>query len=63
VLTIVKHLNITNFSFNNVKTAQEANPKRVNIVDCLDENIRVELGKSTSMAGEASLKTLDYAVR
>ena len=57
-----KALNINNFSFNNVKTAAEANPKRVNIVDCLDENIRVELGKSTAMAGEASLRSLDCAV-
>jgi 4-hydroxythreonine-4-phosphate dehydrogenase len=57
-----KALNIDNFSFNNIKSAAEANPKRVNIVDCLDENIRVELGKSTIMGGEASLKSLDYAV-
>ncbi len=57
-----KALNITNFSFNNIKTASEANPKRVNIVDCLDDNIRVELGKSTIMAGEASLKALVCAV-
>ena len=57
-----KALNISNFSFNNVNTAAEANPKRVNIVDCLDENIRVELGKSTQLAGEASLRSLDCAV-
>jgi 4-hydroxythreonine-4-phosphate dehydrogenase len=57
-----KALNINNFSFNNVKSALEASPKRVNIVDCLDENIRVELGRSTTMAGEASLKTLECAV-
>lgn len=57
-----KALNIDNFSFNNIKTAIEANPKRVNMVDCLDENIRVELGKSTAMAGEASMKALECAV-
>ncbi len=57
-----KALNINNFSFNNIKTALEANPKRVNIVDCLDENVRVELGKSTLMGGEGSLKSLDCAV-
>jgi 4-hydroxythreonine-4-phosphate dehydrogenase len=57
-----KALNINNFSFNNVKNALEANPKRVNIVDCLDDNIRVELGKSTPMAGDSSLKALATAV-
>ncbi len=57
-----KALNINNFSFNNIKNAIEANPKRVNIVDCMDENIRVELGKSTPMAGEASALALNLAV-
>ncbi len=57
-----KALNITNFSFNTVTTALEANPKRVNIVDCLDDNIRVELGKSTIMAGDASFRSLACAV-
>ncbi len=57
-----KALNINNFSFNNIKNAIEANPKRVNIVDCLDDNIRVELGKSTPMAGEASAMSLGTAV-
>ncbi len=57
-----KALNISNFSFNNIKSAREANPKRVNIIDCLDENIRVELGKSTVMAGEASFKSIEWAI-
>jgi 4-hydroxythreonine-4-phosphate dehydrogenase len=57
-----KALNIDNFSFNNIKIAAEANQKRVNIIDCLDDNIRVELGKSTAMAGDASLKSLACAV-
>ncbi len=57
-----KALNIDNFSFNNIKNAIEANPKRVNIVDCLDDSIRVELGKSTLMAGEASAISLNTAV-
>ncbi len=57
-----KALNINNFSFNNIKTAVEANPKRVNIIDCLDDNIRVELGKHTIMAGNASVKALECAV-
>lgn len=57
-----KALNINNFSFNNIKAAGEANPKRVNIIDCLDENIRVELCKSTVIAGEASLKSMEAAI-
>jgi 4-hydroxythreonine-4-phosphate dehydrogenase len=58
-----KALNIMNFSFNNIRSAEEANTKRANIVNCLDDNVRVELGKSTSIAGEASLISLEHAVK
>jgi 4-hydroxythreonine-4-phosphate dehydrogenase len=57
-----KALNITNFSFNNVRSADEANPKKANMVNCLDDNIRVELGKSTPQGGEAALASLERAV-
>lgn len=57
-----KALNINNFSLNNIKTPDDANPKRANIINCLDDNIRVELGKSTRTAGEASYIALKRAV-
>ncbi len=57
-----KALNIDNFSFNNVKDANEINHKRANIINCLDDNVRVELGKSTEIAGQASFISLEMAV-
>jgi len=57
-----KALNINNFSFNNVKNVEESNSKRANIIDCLDDNVRVELGKSTTHAGECALKPLQMAI-
>jgi len=33
----------------------------VQIINCIDENIRVELGKSTEAAGESSIQALDIA--
>src|SRR6056297_853732 len=57
-----KALNIENFSLNIIRDAEKANPKRPNIINCLDDNIRVELGKSTTLAGEASLMALESAV-
>lgn len=57
-----KALNIDNFSFNNIKDANEINHKRANIINCLDDNIRVELGKSTEIAGQASFISLEMAV-
>lgn len=56
-----KALNIANFSFNNIRDAEDANPKRANIINCLDDNVRVELGKSTDMAGNGSLRSLERA--
>lgn len=57
-----KALNINNFSFNNIRSAEEANPKKANMINCLDDSIRVELGKSTPQGGEAAFISLEKAV-
>jgi 4-hydroxythreonine-4-phosphate dehydrogenase len=57
-----KALNISNFSFNNIRTLDEAHPKKANMINCLDDNTRVELGKSTTHGGEAALISLEQAV-
>jgi 4-hydroxythreonine-4-phosphate dehydrogenase len=51
------------FTFNTINSAKDANPKRSNIINCVSEDVRVELGKSTKMAGEASLAALEAAIR
>ena len=56
-----KALNIDNLSFNHVRNANEAHLKRINIINCIDDNVRVELGKSTREAGESSFNALDAA--
>ncbi len=58
-----KALNIDNFSLNSIMQAREANPKRANLVNCLDDNTRVELGKSTTHAGEAAYAALERATQ
>ncbi len=57
-----KALNISNFSFNNVRSPEEAKPKKANMINCLDDNVRVELGKSNSQGGEAAVIALERAV-
>ncbi len=57
-----KVLNINNFNFNNIRSADEAHPKKVNLINCLGDEVRVELGKSTPEGGEASLASLESAV-
>ncbi|PIF05928.1 MAG: 4-hydroxythreonine-4-phosphate dehydrogenase PdxA [Draconibacterium sp.] len=56
-----KVLNINNMSFNHVRSASESQGKRINVVNCIDDNTRVELGKSTKEAGESAFNALDIA--
>lgn len=56
-----KALNIENFNLNVINTPSEANTKRSNIINCGDENIKVELAKSTEEAGMAAFLALERA--
>lgn len=58
-----KALNVAQFSLNNINSPDEAHPRRVNIVTCGDDNIKVELGKSSQAAGQAAFAALEAAVR
>jgi len=53
---------IENVSMNNINAATEAHPKRVNMLNCINEEIRVEPGKPTEEAGMAALRSLELAV-
>jgi 4-hydroxythreonine-4-phosphate dehydrogenase len=57
-----KSLNINDFSFNLIKTANQANPKRPNIINVHDKDVKIDLGLSTPEAGELSLLALEAAV-
>ncbi|MGE4587034.1 MAG: 4-hydroxythreonine-4-phosphate dehydrogenase PdxA [Mangrovibacterium sp.] len=57
-----KALNMEGFNFNSVRNASEFDTRRVNLVNCTDDNIRVELGKISGVAGEASYMALERAV-
>ena len=56
-----KALNIDNFSPNLIQSATEAAGKRISIINCVGDEVRVELGKSTQSAGEASFLALSRA--
>ena len=56
-----KALNIENFSPTSINSPDEAKGNRVYVINCVDDNIRVELGKSTQSAGEASFSGLKAA--
>ncbi len=58
-----KALNIDNFSLNSINSIAELNNSRPSIINCVNEDIRVELGKSTKIAGEASRVALEKATK
>ncbi|MFA6400084.1 MAG: 4-hydroxythreonine-4-phosphate dehydrogenase PdxA [Salinivirgaceae bacterium] len=58
-----KALNITSFNFNSIQSADEIAYHKANLINVLGDNIRVELGKSSQMAGEAAMLSLEAAVK
>ena len=57
-----KAIEMEELNLNSINNAGEAHQKRLNIINCIDDNIRVELGKSTRQAGESSYLALKQAV-
>ncbi len=58
-----KALNMETFNFHTIRDADEAAYRKANIINCIDDNVRVELGKVSDVAGEASYMSLDAAVQ
>lgn len=56
-----KNLDLQGLNLNIVNSINEINPKRVNIIHCVDDDIKVELGTSTFEAGKASFDALERA--
>jgi 4-hydroxythreonine-4-phosphate dehydrogenase len=56
-----KGLNINDFSFNLIKNVEEANPKRVNIIDVTNEELKFNFGVPSKVTGDLALKSLESA--
>ncbi len=57
-----KALGLNNMNTYAVRSAIEAQNDKISVVNCLNDEIRVEIGKSTPLGGEASLASLESAV-
>ncbi|MGL5912680.1 MAG: 4-hydroxythreonine-4-phosphate dehydrogenase PdxA, partial [Bacteroidales bacterium] len=57
-----KQLNAESFNFNLIRTPQEANPKRTNMINVMSDEVRVELGKVNELAGQGAIAALKMAV-
>lgn len=56
-----KQLDIQGINLNIINSVEELNPKRINIINCSDDEIKVELGRSTVEAGKAAFAALEQA--
>jgi 4-hydroxythreonine-4-phosphate dehydrogenase len=57
-----KALNVSDFAFNLIKKAEAAPPRRANIINVTDQEVKIELGESSELAGQLSLLALNQAV-
>ncbi|MDR1414606.1 MAG: 4-hydroxythreonine-4-phosphate dehydrogenase PdxA [Odoribacteraceae bacterium] len=58
-----KVLDMENFSLNSIRTPAEANTKRANIIQCVDDNLKVEIGKETAESAFAATASLNSALQ
>ena len=56
-----KELEINDFSFNKISNTSEAQENKVNLIHLWEEEIAVEMGKSTDAAGRYAFKSLEAA--
>ncbi|MHB9055042.1 MAG: 4-hydroxythreonine-4-phosphate dehydrogenase PdxA [Paludibacteraceae bacterium] len=56
-----KNLDIQGVNFNIINQAGEASSKRINIINCVDDEVKIEVGQSTTEAGQAALSALERA--
>ncbi|MFZ4463137.1 MAG: 4-hydroxythreonine-4-phosphate dehydrogenase PdxA [Bacteroidales bacterium] len=50
-------------TFNVVKDANQANPKKLNIVNITENELKIDMGKATKEAGDAAYQALELAVQ
>lgn len=58
----IKQLDIEDFSFNVIKSIDESRNNKINLVNCWDGEVKVELGADTSAGGEFAYHSLMSAV-
>ena len=56
-----KTLNLAEFNFNMIHKADQAHPRRPNILNIHDEEVKIDIGQSTPIAGELALLSLEAA--
>jgi 4-hydroxythreonine-4-phosphate dehydrogenase len=57
-----KHLDIQGVNINIINSIEEASPKKINLINCTEDELKVELGRPTPEAGKAAVVALQRVV-
>lgn len=57
-----KAIGIQDFSFNVINSAEQANPKRANMINCWQEDVKITLGEQNEIGGKYAFLSLEKAV-
>ena len=57
-----KTLDLLDVNFNLIKKADYANSKRANIINVINDEVKIEIGKATEISGEVALLALEKAI-
>ncbi|MBL7808378.1 MAG: 4-hydroxythreonine-4-phosphate dehydrogenase PdxA [Saprospiraceae bacterium] len=63
---IAYHKNIIteeNIQFHSIDTAAEAQPERINVINCWNDNVNITLGKPDKVGGQCAHQALERAVK
>lgn len=58
-----KALALPNMTFTSINSAEEADPDKLNILNCIDDDVKVELSVPSQEAGKAALDALQRVVK
>jgi 4-hydroxythreonine-4-phosphate dehydrogenase len=56
-----KALHLSDFAFNVITQPDAANPRKVNMINCWEEDVKIELGKANEIGGKYALLSLEKA--
>ncbi|MBK9400438.1 MAG: 4-hydroxythreonine-4-phosphate dehydrogenase PdxA [Bacteroidetes bacterium] len=56
-----KALNLQEFNYNTIRSIQEIIPRKVNLINCWEEELKLEIGKASTLTGPYALKALQAA--
>lgn len=58
-----KALNISNFNFNQIQNASDAQAHKANLINILGDEVKVELGKESQISSDAAIVSIDEGVK